>query len=205
MSLTVWDRIEEARERHDVLQHPFYIRWSDGELSAGELARYSGQYRHAVEAIADLSERATDQLPGRSDLVGHAEEERRHVALWDGFVDAVGGDRSAAPTAETAECVGAWTEPTGALESLARLYAIESGQPQISATKLEGLSRHYDVTSEEGTMYFTVHQGRDFEHAAEGRELLSELISGSADEDRVAAAAERAFEANWRLLDGVTA
>lgn len=203
MATTVWDRIEAARERHDVLQHPFYIRWSAGELTRDELARYSGQYRHAVTAIADLSAEAAAELPQHPELVGHADEERAHVALWDGFVDAVGGDTGAEPTAETASCVELWTERDGALGELGRLYAIESGQPEISKTKLEGLSAHYGIDSPEGTRYFTVHRGRDVEHAAEGRELLEQLISSPADEDVVVAAAERAFEANWRLLDGV--
>jgi pyrroloquinoline-quinone synthase len=204
MADTVWDRIEQARARNDVLQHPFYVRWSAGELTDAELARYSGQYRHAVTAIADLSAAAADALPERPELAAHAAEERDHVALWDGFVDAVGGDSDAAPTAETTDCVEVWAERDGALTALARLYAIESGQPQISATKLEGLAEHYGVDSAAGTRYFTVHRGRDVEHAAEGRELLEELITCREDEDAVVAAAEDAFAANWRLLDGVS-
>jgi len=203
MAETVWDRIEGARARHDVLQHPFYIRWSAGELTGEELARYSGQYRHAVTAIAELSEEAAERLPEHPELAEHAAEERAHIAMWDGFVDAVGGDAGAAPTAETADCVEVWTERDGALTALARLYAIESGQPEISKTKLEGLAAHYGVDSEDGTRYFTVHRGRDVEHAAEGRELLEGLIRTPADEDAVVAAAEDAFAANWRLLDGV--
>ena len=54
MNERTWERIERSRERWDVLRHPFYKRWSAGELSAEELARYSGQYRHAVEAIATI-------------------------------------------------------------------------------------------------------------------------------------------------------
>jgi len=200
----VWDRIEAARARHDVLSHPFYIRWSAGELTAGELADYSGQYRHAVEAIATLSDYVAEELPARADLAGHAAEERQHVELWDAFVDAAEGSTDAPANAETGACVEAWTARDGALSALGRLYAIESGQPQISVTKLDGLHRHYAIDSPAGTGYFTVHRGRDVEHAAEGRELLSELITDSADEDAVVAAAERAFEANWRLLDGVT-
>ncbi len=203
MANTVWDRIEEARAGHDVLQHPFYIRWSAGELTAEELARYSGQYRHAVTAIADLSAEAAAELPAHPELAAHADEERAHIAMWDGFVDAVDGDTDAAANAETTECVEVWTERDGALSALARLYAIESGQPEISKTKLEGLEAHYGVDSEVGTRYFTVHRGRDVEHAAEGRELLDELICTPEDEDVVVAAAERAFAANWRLLDGV--
>ena len=33
MTLTIWDRIENARQRWDVLRHPFYQRWTAGELS----------------------------------------------------------------------------------------------------------------------------------------------------------------------------
>lgn len=203
MSETVWDRIEAARQRHDVLQHPFYRRWTAGELSAAELADYSGQYRHAVVAVAELSERLAADLPERPELREHAREEREHVAVWDGFAAAVGGDVEAAPAPETTECVEVWGERDGTLAALGRLYAIESSQPEIARTKLDGLARHYGVDSPMGTRYFTIHRGRDVEHAAEGREVLEGMIASAADEDAVVDAAERAFEANWRLLDGV--
>lgn len=203
MNENVWKRIEAARERHDVLSHPFYKRWSAGELSAEELARYSGQYRHAVEAIASLSDYVAESITEGPELAGHAAEEHEHVGLWDGFVEAVDGDVTAEPAAETSECVEAWTVRDGGIAALARLYAIESGQPQISITKLDGLQRHYGIDSPQGTGYFTVHRGRDVEHADEGRELLGKLIASPEDENVVVAAAESAFSANWRLLDGV--
>jgi pyrroloquinoline-quinone synthase len=98
----VWDRIERSRERWNVLRHPFYQRWSAGELNAEELARYSGQYRHAVEAIATLSKDAAAAMPQHPELHRHAAEEVGHVRLWDGFVDACGGCAEDAPSAETA-------------------------------------------------------------------------------------------------------
>jgi pyrroloquinoline-quinone synthase len=199
---TLWDRIEEARSRWNVLEHPFYTRWSAGELTAEELARYSGQYRHAVAAIATASEYAADQLPADEELAGHAREESEHVAVWDRFVDAVGGDSDAEPTDETRECVGEWTRADGAVPALARLYAIESGQPAISQTKLDGLAAHYGIDSAPGTDYFTLHRGRDVEHAAEGRELLEQLLTPEQEECALEAA-EAAFRANWKLLDGV--
>jgi pyrroloquinoline-quinone synthase len=197
-----WDRIERSRERWDVLRHPFYKRWSDGELTADELARYSGQYRHAVEAIATLSADAADALPERPDLARHAAEELGHVRLWDGFVDAAGGSATDAPTAETAECVRAWTADGELAERLVRLYAVESGQPEISRTKREGLLGMYGYSDGAGTAYFSIHETRDVEHAAEVRELIEE-VGGETDEDALVAAAESAFRANWRLLDGV--
>src|SRR6185503_7856888 len=50
-----WSRLEEVRARWNVLEHPFYQRWSAGELSRDELARYAGEYRHAVVALADAA------------------------------------------------------------------------------------------------------------------------------------------------------
>jgi pyrroloquinoline-quinone synthase len=198
----IWERIEQARERWNVLRHPFYRRWSSGELDRRELARYSGQYRHAVVAIAALSEAVADAAPERVDLRLHATEEREHVALWDGFVEAAGGTGDDPPTAESERCVRAWSGRGDLLGQLVTLYAIESGQPEISRTKRDGLLAHYDFADGAGTVYFRVHERRDAEHAAQARALIEELASAG-DEDALAAAAEAAFRANWRLLDGV--
>jgi pyrroloquinoline-quinone synthase len=199
---STWERIERSRERWDVLRHPFYVRWSNGELTREELARYSGQYRHAVEAIATISTTAADALPEREELRRHAAEELGHVRLWDGFVEASGGRSDDEPTVETAECVRAWTAPGSTAETLVRLYAIESGQPPISRTKREGLLERYGFADDAGTAYFRVHESRDVEHAAEVRELVEQVADGGS-EDELVAAAESAFRANWRLLDGV--
>ena len=205
MSNDVWQRIEEARGRWNVLEHPFYQRWSMGELTREELADYSGQYRHATAAIAELSASVAESAPQseRDGLLRHAAEEHAHIALWDGFVDAVGGDKAAVPNPETAECVGSWTGGADRLAKLVRLYAIESGQPQISKTKREGLAEHYGVGDGPGNEYFRLHEKADVHHAAEGRSLIEAHLA-DADPDAVVAAAEEAFKANWRLLDGVT-
>jgi pyrroloquinoline-quinone synthase len=204
--MTIWQRIEDARNRWDVLRHPFYLRWTAGELTREELAEYSGQYRHATEAIARLSEQAAEAAPGaeRSDLLRHAAEEAEHVALWDRFVDEVGGQVGAEPTPETRECVAVWTAEDGLMPSLMRLYAIESGQPQISRLKREGLAAHYGVGDGDGNAYFRVHEHLDVDHAEAGRELIERHLDG-ADDDALVDAAESAFRANWRLLDGVDA
>jgi pyrroloquinoline-quinone synthase len=205
VSASVWERIEESRARHNVLEHPFYVRWSAGELTQQELARYSGQYRHATEALARLCRQAADDAPEqqRGEIELHADEEEAHVGLWDGFVEAAGGEIGAEPTAETAECVTAWTAPDGYLAELARMYAIESGQPEISRIKREGLSAFYGIDGGTGSEYFRVHEESDHAHAEESRRLIEEAMS-PADEDAVVEAAESAFRANLRLLDGVS-
>ena len=204
MSESVFERIEQARARHDVLQHPFYQRWSAGELTMDELARYAGQYRYATQAIAKLSEQAAEQAPEkrRSELEHHAIEEQEHVGMWDQFVEATAGKVGDEPTSETSECIDAWTSDDGYLASLARLYAIESGQPEISRTKIEGLSEFYDMEGGPGVQYFEVHQTMDVAHADQAKRLIEEEMSPE-QADQVVAAAEEAFKANWRLLDGV--
>jgi pyrroloquinoline-quinone synthase len=206
VSNDVWQRIEQARERWNVLEHPFYQRWSAGELSREELAAYSGQYRHATAAIARLSASVAESAPEgeRAELRRHAEEEESHIALWDGFVEAVGGEIAAVPTPETKECVDCWAAEGDRLAQLVRLYAIESGQPAISNTKREGLAEHYGIGDGPGNEYFRVHEKADVDHAAEGRALIEAHLA-DADPDALVAAAESAFKANWRLLDGVTA
>jgi pyrroloquinoline-quinone synthase len=206
VSNDVWQRIEEARGRWNVLEHPFYQRWSAGELSREELAVYSGQYRHATAAIARLSADVAESAPDaeRAELRRHAEEEAAHIALWDGFVEAIGGEVAAEPNEETRECVEAWTADEGRVAQLVRLYAIESGQPAISATKREGLAAHYEIGDGPGNEYFRVHEKADVEHAAEGRSLIERHLA-DADPDALVDAAESAFAANWKLLDGVCA
>src|ERR1700740_1457479 len=98
--MDVLARLDRARAATDVLEHPFYKRWSAGELSREELGRYAGQYRHAVVALAEASAGAA-RAGGRhaEGLARHAEEERAHIALWDGFARACGATEEAEPLA----------------------------------------------------------------------------------------------------------
>ena len=125
------------------------------------------------------------------------------MRLWDGFVDAAEWRRRRRADRRDRPSASAPGPPTARrLAKLARLYAIESGQPEISRTKREGLLDRYGFDDGAGTAYFRVHESRDVEHAAEVRELIGE-VAGDADADELVAAAEAAFRANWRLLDGV--
>jgi pyrroloquinoline quinone (PQQ) biosynthesis protein C len=182
--------IDAARERWNVLEHPFYTRWEAGALSREELAVYAGEYRHAVVALARAAR--TAHL--------HADEEAQHIALWDDFAGALGAGQEHEPLPQTRCCASAWAAADDELGATAILYAIESGQPGISATKLRGLVEHYGFSGDSPAVeYFTVHGERDHEHAAEARSALA-----AADDPRLVRLAESALAANWALLDGVS-
>jgi pyrroloquinoline-quinone synthase len=187
------ERIDEARTRWNVLDHPFYLRWERGDLSRDELGFYAGEYRHAVVALADAAAATGDPE--------HEAEEADHIGLWDDFAAALDAPIDRQPNSETRGCADAWRRED-ALEARAVLYAIESGQPDISRTKLTGLVEHYGFSrASSGTAYFEVHSERDHAHAAASAEVLRKAPPG--DADRLVAAAETALAANWRLLDGV--
>ena len=131
-----FDRLEEARRRWNVLEHPFYTRWEKGELTREELGYYAGQYRHAVVALANTAAQAADADPSVRE---HADDEEAHIELWDDFARAAGAAPNSTARSETRECASSWTAGRDGLEALAILYAIESGQPEISSTKLSGL------------------------------------------------------------------
>jgi pyrroloquinoline-quinone synthase len=183
--------IDAARERWNVLEHPFYTRWEQGELTRQELARYAGEYRHAVVALARAAR--TARL--------HARDEAQHIALWDDFASALSADEHTEPLPQTRCCANAWTAGEDQLAAAAILYAIEAGQPAISETKLRGLLDHYGFSEGSPAVeYFAVHGERDHEHAAEARTALA-----TAGDERLVHLAECALAANWALLDGVSA
>ena len=187
------ERNDEVRARWNVLDHPFYLRWERGDLTREDIAFYAGEYRHAVVALADAAAVGGDAK--------HAAEETAHIQLWDDFAAALDAPIDREPSIETRECVAAW-RAEDSLEARAVLYAVESGLPDISRTKLTGLVDHYGFAAgTKSTGYFELHSDRDHEHAAASAEVLSKATPE--DADRLVAAAEAALKGNWRLLDGV--
>jgi len=199
-----FDRLEPLRKRWNVLDHPFYQRWSEGTLEREELSFYAGEYRHAVVALAEAVDAAAraSEPEAEAQLLEHATEEAEHVDLWDRFAEALEADLEREPRPETAACHSAWTAGRDDLENMVAAFTIESGQPAIATTKLTGLTERYGFEEGPATEYFSQHSERDHEHAAQMRGLIEERLA-DADLDRLLAVAEGVLRGNWELLDGV--
>src|ERR1700726_976771 len=94
--------VEEALEGRRLLSHPFYQRWSHGELRLGELAAYAGQYRHIEAGLPGWLESIQGPAPTREvrELVQRNLDDEvggptTHVELFDRFAVAVGASSPA--------------------------------------------------------------------------------------------------------------
>ena len=157
------ERLDAARRRWNVLEHPFYRRWECGEALARRVDHVRGRVppRRRRPCRLCRSGYAARRLGARR----RGARARRPLGRLR-----CGGRRAARPARleGTEKCVTAWTSAADPLEALGILYAIEAGQPDVSRTKLDGLVEHYGFAPESpATSYFTLHAERDHEHAAE--------------------------------------
>src|SRR5207302_6691477 len=108
-----------------------------------------------------------------------------------------------AETSNLIETLREITRNADTLEGVAALYGYESQIPEISSTKIEGLTTHYGVTSDEGLSFFRVHEQADEVHRRAERDMMSELIQSREDEDRAIRAAQQVAIAFYQMLDGI--
>jgi pyrroloquinoline-quinone synthase len=215
-----WEQLDQRLAPYDLLKHPFYQAWSNGELTRDDLAAYASEYWHHVSAFPTYLSALHSRLPDgglrREVLRNLADEEgtdtahgRPHSALWMDFANGMGAAREQVekhpiqPEMQQllATFRGLMLEPPAS--ALAALYAYESRVPAISATKAEGLHAHYAADAKT-TRYFTLHQTADVHHAQVWRDLIdAELSANPAAAEPALAAAEHAARALWLALDGV--
>ena len=203
---------------YDLLQHPFYQAWSQGELTRDELRAYASEYWHHVSAfptyLSALHTRLADTPLRRIVLENLADEEglpagRAHSDLWMDFAAGMGAEpaqvRGRALGEETKALIAFFR---GAMQgapaaALAALYAYESRVPAIAHTKADGLKRHYGADAATAR-YFTLHQTADMHHAEVWRKAIEgELAAHPEQAEEALGAAEAAAAALWSTLDGI--
>ncbi len=208
--------VQELSLKH-MLKHPFYQRWTMGELTTKDMQVYSQQYFQHVDAFPRYVSATHSQckdIKARQVLLENLIEEERgeknHPELWMQFAKAMGASRESVVNAdvlpETRALVDTFMNLSRSsyAEGLGALYAYEHQIPEVSATKIEGLKKFYGLDhaqAKPGLEFFEVHLEADKWHSEVNAQLMDEL----SDEDKKKAthAAKSATDALWKFLDGV--
>jgi pyrroloquinoline-quinone synthase len=189
-----------------LLDHPFYLRWSAGELSRDELRAYAAQYRHVEAALPgilrSIAGGADDQAHGAvmrtlADEVGGAGVPS-HLELFDQFAAALGAPATPASAAtERLVDVLSRLAETSTAAGLAGLSAYELQSPEVSATKAAGLRQWYGLAGD-AVAFWDAHATADVEHA---EWLIGALAGVDSSMESATEAAGAAADAWWAFLD----
>lgn len=196
----------------DLLKHTFYRSWSNGELSKEILKTYAAQYYSQVQSFPRFISRVHTHCPeieARKVLLENLVDEEihgtDHPALWMQFAEGLGCEKAAVRNEqalpETQEMVNVYYDLADQdwRDGLCALYAYESQVPHVSASKIEGLKKFYNIDDEKTLQFFTAHQEYDVEHSAQ----VASLIDKYCDPESSKAATRRAAKALWQFLDGM--
>ncbi len=151
-----------------VLKHPFYQKWSRGELTKADLQIYAKEYFHLVTRVPTILEavksRALERGESVSAIEHNLEEEKEHVDLWVRFAKALGvseqelREHPACATVREAVASLEQTVATGSYEDcVALMYALECDLPAVAQSKKDGLEKFYGMTNEDAHAYFDAH------------------------------------------------
>src|SRR5436189_5461131 len=154
-----FDKIHNDIAEKHLLEHPFYLAWTRGELRREALSDYARQYYHHVAAfptyLSAVHAKCDDQ-PTRKQLLDNLIDEEKgspnHPELWLQFAECLGVSKADAQSTEK------WNETKNLIETfrsvcssgataegLAALYAYESQFPAVSESKIKGLIENYSV------------------------------------------------------------
>jgi pyrroloquinoline-quinone synthase len=202
--------------RYELLKHPFYQSWQQGELTQATLQCYARQYLHHVNAFPTYLSRIhshSTNLEQRQIILRNLMEEegvdangKAHPVLWEQFAEGLGvtkANMNVAPFANTQKLLDTFKKlaDQSYAAGLGALYAYERQIPEIAKTKIKGLKEFYNIHDQATLEFFEVHQKADEWHSQEVEALIAKL---SPSERAVAEqAAITAAAALWDFLTGI--
>ncbi|HSF27517.1 MAG TPA: iron-containing redox enzyme family protein [Nitrosopumilaceae archaeon] len=199
-------RIDELIEKQSLLKHPFYVMWSEGNLTIDSLNGYSKEYFQLVKAVPSFVNTIVQQSSDtvKSELVSNQKEEAEHIKSWTKFASALGVSQEELEKyngfEKTRKAVSELSSLMNSFEGgAAAMYALEQEIPKISLSKIEGLRKFYDITNDDAIEYFRLHAEADIRHAATWRRILEKIPSQR--EEELFQIASRSISAQNTLLD----
>ncbi len=205
--------IDHRRERWTADRHPFYVRWSAGDLTAADLQAYADEHHHVAATVADVTRRAAALAGGllRAELTRQVIERDDELEMWGEFSVAAGWPRSAAwwfgaePLPETELAAARWAGDAdrSLAAHLVTLYALETAVADVARPLLDALQGRYGFSRSASVAYFE----RRLRGDAGAAGLIEAGLTGLLPvEDPFALLrhAEVSYRAYWELLDGIS-
>ena len=210
--LQISSSIEQIVSARSLLKHPFYQAWSKGELTLNDLQGYAKEYYYAAKNVPVVMEIIRKNAPStltqiqRETFEKNAAEEVEHIELWERFASSLGITQNELntyePTHIVKDAVMLIVEQAGLgfEEGVAAMYAFECELPQISESKIDGLSKFYGLSTADARAYFDEHMAEE-KHLCFWRALLDHFEEEKVENCILAARATVA--AQNKILDGV--
>ena len=198
--------IDELIEKRSLLKHQFYLMWTEGKLTLDALNGYSKEYFQLVKAIPSFVGTIMEQSPNavKNEIASNQKEEAEHIKPWMKFAGAVGVSQEELERYQglekTRHAVSNLSTLMNSFEGgTAAMYSLELEIPKISLSKIDGLRKFYNMTSEDAIEYFRLHTEADIRHAAVWRRILEKTPSEK--EEELFQIANKSISAQNLLLD----
>jgi pyrroloquinoline-quinone synthase len=203
---------QKIQAKH-LLKHPFYVAWSNGNLTLKDLQLYACQYFAHVRAfpvyLSEMHSRCEDLDSRRIIAANLADEEARqptHPELWLDFAEGLGVSRESVVSSMPGARITALIDTYRAVARMetgiaaAGLYCYEKQIPAVSAAKIAGLKERYGIDDPRTLQYFRVHESADVEHATQWESILQRQ---PLDARKASQVADAVLGALWGALDGI--
>ncbi|MDX2099902.1 MAG: CADD family putative folate metabolism protein [Leptolyngbyaceae cyanobacterium bins.59] len=219
--MTLRVQLKAIVEQKHLLQHPYYVAWTEGKLTQEHLKQYAIQYFQNVLAFPTYLSAVHFNTPAFNgsiavrqeileNLIGEERGSKNHPALWRQFALAMGATDAElveSPMLNTTQNL-VETFRTLCLTSpfyagLAALFVYESQIPEIAGVKVDGLKQFYGLTNPSDYEFFTVHETADVGHSKSELQLIEQFADTPEKEAAVLDVARQAADALWQFLDGV--
>ena len=198
--------IDELIEKRSLLKHQFYLMWTEGKLTLDALNGYSKEYFQLVKAIPSFVGTIMEHSPNavKNEIASNQKEEAEHIKPWMKFAGAVGVSQEELERYQglekTRHAVSNLSTLMNSFEGgTAAMYSLELEIPKISLSKIDGLRKFYNMTSEDAIEYFRLHTEADIRHAAVWRRILEKTLSEK--EEELFQIASKSISAQNLLLD----
>jgi len=180
--------------------------WNEGKLTRESLGGYSKEYFQLVKAVPDfvgtLMEHTSNDI--NDTIAANQKEESEHIKPWMKFAGSLGVSQR-----ELEEYTGL-KKTRHAISNLSKLmtsyeggaaamYALEQEIPKISLSKIDGLHKFYNITTDDAIEYFRLHTEADIRHAALWRQILQK--TPVENEEELFNIASKSVAAQNMLLD----